>query len=69
MTTWSKGAVLMAASLVLGAGPAVQIQPTPFGPARMPEPVPCAPAPPLAAGPLSPLDAPPGPSPQASFGF
>lgn len=67
MTTWSKGVALLAASLVLGAGPAAQYQPTPLGAARMPEPTPVAPSqalsqtPSLIPGPITPLDAPPGP--------
>lgn len=73
MKTWSKGAALLAASLILGAEPAPKTTPPagsakttpPAGPAGvglMPEPTPFAPCqPPLVPGPLTPLDAPPGP--------
>lgn len=62
MKRWSKGTAIMVASLALGAGPVANTQPTPFGPARMPEPTPYAVSqPPLAPGPMTALDAPPGP--------
>src|SRR5262245_43124383 len=71
MMTWSRGAkVVLAVGLGLGAvAPAWSqaLAPTPIGPARMPEPVPCAPSQPLTTGPIAPLDAPPGPPPSLSL--
>lgn len=68
MMRWNKGTAILVASLALGAGPVANTQPTPFGPARMPEPTPFAISqPPLAPGPMTALDAPPGPPPSLSL--
>ena len=64
MTTWCKGMAAAAVGLVLGGTAQAQYGPTPMGgPRPQPEPIPCAPSPNLAPGPLTPLDAPPGPPP------
>ncbi len=66
MTSWWKGVAVVAACLTLEGSAQAQLMPTQIGPARMPpEPAAMAPSqaptPPLIAGPITPLDAPPGP--------
>src|SRR5262249_264934 len=66
MTRWWMGVALTAGCLGLTTAARAQVggsAPNPLGPARIPEPMPCAPAgePNLIPGPISPLAAPPGP--------
>jgi hypothetical protein len=63
MKTWWMGAGLLAAwAATAGVGFAQGQMSTPFGPARCPDPLPCGDSnPPLTPGPLTPLQAPPGP--------
>ena len=63
------GVALIAGSLSQGVASAQSYAPTPYGPARMPEPVPlCQAAPPnVVPGPLTPEQAPPGPGPELSL--
>src|SRR5262249_19432614 len=63
MTRRWMGVALIAGWLGLGAMARAQsMAPTPYGAARMPEPIPCGPpSPDLIPGPLSPQMAPPGP--------
>ncbi len=69
MKTWWMGAGLLAAwAATAGVGHAQAQLSTPYGAARFPDPLPCGDNnPPLTPGPLTPLQAPPGPPDELSL--
>lgn len=69
MKTWWMGAGLLAAWMATaGVVHAQGYLTTPYGAARYPDPIPCGDSnPPLTPGPLTPLQAPPGPGPDLSL--